>query len=617
MIAYKKSLVDLEPGQKTCIDYDHGRITLPHAEYKSVRPILKKRQGEPEYPQPPYVDPYYGRSYEPYHSRRYGEPYGDPFASHPYAERPYDDHPYGDRPYDRSLYGEPSYGGPPLTSRRYTDRYDVYDQPYEDRYYDPAYKSHPYDPYHPVKRSQSPESESCQVPSTSARLSQASYRPPSPIDSPPRTPSPQEKAASHSPLEEKPPLDRFLDMLSKKVDTKKKSEPVCVSDDLLPHERALQDGKGFSRIVGLAPEPPSNSLTLEDEKKQPSPKETSVERTSEESVLEPYDKIQSLLHSIGLKLSSGEVSKLASRAQEKILCVRSSSSENETPPSGREELLGSRTGSLELDHVHSQSPAKSCSLEPLSKQKKAPIKYDKFLDQQNLEAVKTAQQTLTKTIKSTSTTTPGPKPPPGPPPAHYQHPSPPLNWPLGVVSQTIPTQSITSNIVDASTPPVTSPQPRPGLPPGPPPGPPPRRPALQPPGPPPGPPPQHTPGQLPLVPPHVQSGLPFMELPNRAPLPRTSSFLQPLQPTATLTSPSVSSILSSANSDKSAISTTVARCLKVIETVKSLSVPPSVKPSKSVQFSLPTESPTVSWPSSVETEEGIKAKQKEKVRIKK
>lgn len=51
----------------------------------------------------------------------------------------------------------------------------------------------------------------------------------------------------------------------------------------------------------------------------------------------------------------------------------------------------------------------------------------------------------------------------------------------------------------------------------------------------------------------------------------------------------------------------MARCLKVIETVKSLAVQSPAKPVKSVQFSLPTEPPLV------ETEDDIKLKQKEKV----
>ncbi|XP_018530342.1 uncharacterized protein LOC108882367 isoform X2 [Lates calcarifer] len=394
MIAYKKSLVDidprgLDPGQRTCIDYDHGRIAMPLTEYKPVRSILKKRPDGSEYhhrPPQPYDDPYYDRPYSPYQDRRYSDHYGDLYASRPYTDRPYD-RPYSDRPYESRLYGEPPYVGPPSASHRYTDRYDVYDEPYDDRYYDPAYADRPYsDAYRPIKRSQSPEphgpSPSSQSASSSqpslthavaTSSSQPSFRPPSPTEPPPRSPSPKLKNTTprQSPPAEKPPLDRFLDMLNKKVDAEKKSAPIHLQDDLLPHERALQDGGGFSRIVGLTQEQPRSSQAIKEEKVQQSPKRSSVERTSEEPKIktEPYDKIQSLLRTIGLKLSTGDVSKLASRAQEKIYSPKSSSTERETLSSSREELRTSRTSSVESDHIHSPSPVRSSSLEPLSRHK--------------------------------------------------------------------------------------------------------------------------------------------------------------------------------------------------------------------------------------------------------
>ncbi|KAE8280919.1 hypothetical protein D5F01_LYC21488 [Larimichthys crocea] len=63
MIAYKKSLVDVDPGQRTCIDYNHGRITVPLTEYKPVRSTLKKQpEGHLSHL---YDDPYYDRPYSP------------------------------------------------------------------------------------------------------------------------------------------------------------------------------------------------------------------------------------------------------------------------------------------------------------------------------------------------------------------------------------------------------------------------------------------------------------------------------------------------------------------------------------------------------------------------
>uniref|UniRef100_A0A8C2YWZ2 U1-type domain-containing protein n=1 Tax=Cyclopterus lumpus TaxID=8103 RepID=A0A8C2YWZ2_CYCLU len=386
MIAYKKSLVDIDPGQRTCIDYDHGRIAVPLTEYKPVRSILKKRPDGPDYlhSSQPYEGPYYEQPYSPYPDRRYIEHPVDPFASRPYT----------DRPYETRLFGEASYGGLPAASQRYTDRYDVYDEPYEDHNYDPAYADRPYkDPYRLVQRSQSPQphdplpySQPSQVPSASTQpslmntaatsSSQPSLRPPPPTEPPHRSPSPtlENTTPRQAPPAVKQPLDRFLDMLNKKVDAEKKSEPVHVNDDLLPHERALQDGSGFSCIVGLAQEQPSSSLALEGKNTQLSPKRSSVERTSEEPKdnTEPYVKIQSLLRTIGLKLSTGDVSKLASRAQEKLYSPKSSSSERETLLSSTEERQRSRTGSVELDHIYSPSSTRSSSLEPLSRSKAAP-----------------------------------------------------------------------------------------------------------------------------------------------------------------------------------------------------------------------------------------------------
>ncbi|XP_029376539.1 uncharacterized protein LOC115055158 isoform X2 [Echeneis naucrates] len=619
MIAYKKSLVDIDPraldsGQRTCIDYNHGRIAIPLTEYKPVRSILKKRPEGPEYhhlPPQPYDNPYYDRPYSPYGDRQYSERYGGPYASRPYADH------YSDHLYESHLYAEPSYGGPPSTTHRYTDRYDVYDEPYDDHYCDSAYADRPYDDsYRPEKVSHSPEPHGPSTSSQSAAstqsslthsghsgatsTSQATFRPPSPTEPPPKSPSPKSKIAMprHSPPTEKPPLDRFLDMLNKK-----NSEPVQIADDLLPHERALQDGGGFSRIVGLTQEQPSR--TLEGEKKQQSPKRSSVERTNEDSksMTEPYDKIQTLLRTIGLKLSTGDVSKLASRAQEKIYSTKSSSTEREIFSSPKEELRTKKTGSVESDHIHSPSPVRSSSLEPLNRHKPV-LDYEGFLDQQELEVLKKAQelQKLTKTIGSTSSSS-SPKPPPGPPPAQYHHPPIPTNWSLGVPNQISPEENSPDPAIDIST--ASQPLQRFGFSPGPHPVPPPRHSVQSPPGPPPGPLPRR-PTQPPCTP---HSVLTFIGQTTTGP---SIDSCNPFQPSATVTpSPATSSTTSD---DQSAISTTVARCLKVIETVKSLAAHPTAKPVKSVQFSLPTESPSASIPqTSAETEDDIKAKQKEKL----
>lgn len=634
MIAFKKSLVDvdprgMDPGQRTCIDYDHGRISVPLTEYKPVRSILKKRPDGLEYlHRPPhlYDDPYYDRSYSPYQDRRYADQYTDPYVSRPYPDRPYGGLPYADRPYESRVCGDIPYSGPSSASSRYTDRYDVYDEPYDDRYFDPVYaERRSDDSFRPVKQSHSPEphgpstSESERDPTVKSvsslaqtaatSSSQPPFRPPSPAEPPPRSPSPKLKSTTtrESPPAAKQPLDRFLDMLNRKVDAEKKSEPAYVNDDLLPHERALQDGGGFSRIVGMAQEQTTRSLSLEREKNQ-----SSVERKKSEepqNKAEPYDKIQSLLRTIGLKLSTGDMSKLAIRAQEK---------EREALSSSGEGLGRGRTGSVESENVHSPSPARSSSLEPLSKQK---VMYEGFLDQQELGALKKAQQMLSLaknmgTLPSNSSPT---NTPPGQPP--------PINWPLGVTTQIPPAQSSTASNMDIRASPVSDqPLQKIAAPPGPPPGPPPRRPGQAPlglpPGPPPGPPPQRPgqpPGPPPGLPPHHHLGLPPF---TTAPFIDQSSGALPLNssnPTASTLTTTVSSspVTQSSATDQSSITPTVARCLKVIETVKSLASQPSAKsakPVKSVQFSLPTETLSASiLQMSVETDDDIKTKQKEKV----
>ncbi|XP_054880618.1 uncharacterized protein LOC129355092 [Poeciliopsis prolifica] len=154
---------------------------------------------------------------------------------------------------------------------------------------------------------------------------------------------------------------------------------------------------------------------------------------------------------------------------------------------------------------------------------------------------------------------------------------------------------------------ATHPHPRLLRPPGPPPGPPPRRQAQHPPGPPPGPPPQRPAGIPPFTTGSTHTVLPFIGLASPASAASGATSLQPaLTPTVTPVTSSPSSC------DQSPMSTTVVRCLNLIETVKSLSIPPPVKPVKSVQFSLPSVSFSSS-PPSLETDDDIKAKQKEKL----
>lgn len=498
MIAFKKSLMDPrgpEPRQRTCIDYDHGRIANPLAELAPVRSILKKRPEDPEYPRrlpPAYDEPYYDRP-RPHLRDCYPDGYAGAFA----GERPYDS-----RPYDQVSYQSSSAAG-----RHYADRYDVYEQPYDDPCHEPTYADRP--PRGPY----APEAPSASAPSSLP----TTFGPPPPAPPLSKSPSPGRADA-------KPPLDRFLDMLQKKAVPESRPEPVPANDQRLPHERALEDGKGFSRIAGLAGGSPSGRVGADDENESP----------PAESKTASYSQIQTLLRTIGLKLSTADVAQLADSA-------------SEASSGAREGWEQPRRLQADAIPSHAEAPVRSRGVS----------EYEEFLDQQELEMLKKARelQDLTKTMASASST---PRPPPGPPPARYRHPSPPLNWPLGISS------------------PLAA---RGRLPPGPPPGPPPRRP----------------PGQPPFAAPSEHAK------PRVAPALRSSG--------ARGTSPSVT-----AGEERSDISTTVAKCLKVIESAKSLAAATAAKTLKSVQFSLPPESATTSGPAGSPEQVGdVKSRQTEKV----
>ncbi|KAM8852641.1 uncharacterized protein znf318 [Synchiropus picturatus] len=396
MIAYKKSLVDFsgpEPGHKTCIDYDHGRVAVPLTEYKQVRPILRRRPVDhPEYH---YRSPYLFQ--EPYY-RPYSDPYTDPYRV-------------------SRLSTKEAYDHNPPSSHRYNDRYDVYDEPYDSRYHDSAYVD-PQGHVAPDRSLDGPvlSSQSVLENAASSILASRSFKPPSPRTRSPRSPSPQRSSTTLA----NPPLDHFLVMLGRKA-ADSKHQPAA-EDGLLPHERAVEDGRGFSRIVGLTPDQSSNTSLADVTQKQPTP-EDAPNMDDEESKAEPYHKIQNLLRTIGLKLSSGEMSKL-----EKEPSPKSSSREREV-------------------------------------QVKV-SKHDEKID-------------VPKKVNKTSGT---PMPPPEPPPANYSHPPIPAGWPLlrGPASPSFAATEIPPASRAPPGPPPGPPPPRrpeqpvARTPPGPPPGPPPR-----------------------------------------------------------------------------------------------------------------------------------------------
>ncbi|XP_026536617.1 zinc finger protein 318-like isoform X1 [Notechis scutatus] len=184
-------------------------------------------------------------------------------------------------------------------------------------------------------------------------------------------------------------------------------------DFLLPHERASQDGSGFSRILGIlgvmadsnnmeekkrnsfpddledeekflygdddddcnTSSPSPQKLTLSDEKesvsqKVGSPPPSAVKPKPLDESRPEYEKIHSLLKTIGLDIGVAEIGKLAARTQERLHGKKSSRSPDRySVASSKAEMWERRrnrseTYSPESNQKHSLSPTGSY---PLSK----------------------------------------------------------------------------------------------------------------------------------------------------------------------------------------------------------------------------------------------------------
>lgn len=179
------------------------------------------------------------------------------------------------------------------------------------------------------------------------------------------------------------------------------------SDFLLPHERASQDGSGFSRILGMMADSTSaqekrrrSFPDIEDEEKYlygddeddsntnlpstenltmsgkepvsqkpsspPSPTQLLKPDTSEESRPE-YEKIHDLLKTIGLDIGVAEIGKLAARTQERLHGKKTSrspdrpSAVSRKPDSREMRRSRSNTRSPEANQKRSLSPSGSFS----------------------------------------------------------------------------------------------------------------------------------------------------------------------------------------------------------------------------------------------------------------
>lgn len=694
MIARRKAMVamesrggmmDMRPMEKTCIDYDHGRIAVPITEYKPMKSILKKHTENvsgplfPIKPEPHDHDQY-----------RYNPPTLDHIQSFDSPEHShllytqtsskkayYDEQPYEQTSAQHNFYQSQSH----QTHHTPVNTGSTYQSPTSQlnpNQLPPAQLTpHQTLPSQPPPHQSSP-SQPClsQTPLNQSPFHQITPRPPSPGQplASKHSPPPSQKSAHDEKHNLTTQISRFLNILNKGVDASLLSTVVkeaqdekpfmaektpdeydsCRTtdhsqDDLLPHERAIQDGSGFSRIVGMAQEQYSGSAYQketslnEDEKflyrgKAPASDEEhykrssgSVERLKQDregksptretregskSRPEHFEKIQSLLRTIGLNVDSAEVSKLADRTQKRLYgkCESSSSELSDRErghlSSRRQDRRRSRTGSTDSERLKSISPVGLSSQEPYSGHKPS-SEYGGFLDREEEEALEKARQmqSLTKTVRKTPDQTIPTTPNPIPVTSsfsHYPHQLPvtsylsmEYNWHSGTSSQYPMPPSSTDPSLCHEAPVTYNPA---GYPP-----------YVMPVG--------HPPN-------HATHYYRQHEPPPVGSPPISSYLLHPLTGASTVSSTSLTSplqvntqvTLSAPTSD--AATTSISRCLKVIETVKNeieQKELPKVLP-KVVQFSLPPTEATQLHATSTKdkqassgTEDDIKAKQKKRL----
>ncbi|XP_072848287.2 zinc finger protein 318 [Pogona vitticeps] len=219
--------------------------------------------------------------------------------------------------------------------------------------------------------------------------------------------------------------------LTPKEHTELTSEPVDWQNDfLLPHERASQDGSGFSRILGMmadsTQEKRRRSLPddIEDEEKflygdyeddsdtnspcapkvaqnagkepvrqkanSPPPPLPSVKADISEEPRPEYEKIHDLLKTIGLDIGVAEIGKLAARTQERLHGKKPSRSpdhhvvSSHKPESQERRRSRSNTLSPESSRKHSLSPPGSFpQSKDMSSLSKSDHKTHKTLRQDN------------------------------------------------------------------------------------------------------------------------------------------------------------------------------------------------------------------------------------------
>lgn len=185
-------------------------------------------------------------------------------------------------------------------------------------------------------------------------------------------------------------------------------------DDLLPHERAMEDGSGFSRILCLAsqeplkltgqqeekithaslaaetnanqygrlPEHPVTSVVSvqlkENSKPGVTPDEPTPPAAGKEKEKEQYfDKVQNLLKAIGLNLNSSEVTQLTDRMKERLYGTKTREASSESK--GSERSSGpqrGRTHSADSDPVQSAKRARQEDYRSQSSHSRHSSEYD-------------------------------------------------------------------------------------------------------------------------------------------------------------------------------------------------------------------------------------------------
>ncbi|XP_036839155.1 uncharacterized protein si:dkeyp-121d4.3 isoform X4 [Oncorhynchus mykiss] len=448
----------VKPMEKTCFDYNHGMAELPTQPKPptDIKPksILKKRSDHvagPLFPMQtelPKAQPLDQRLVE-----QYGYDVETPYKPHS-AQPPYTQTSSQKSYYERSLAGHPV---PDLSAK-----YDPYEQTSREHLSQPSpVRQTPLDPYSsnrpPIRESQENNSNlNTQLARFLNTLNKG-------VDAGLLSAMVKESQEEIAGIQEdssilQKPYCELLDCGDEDQDRDEpctEEEPECPrrgiigervknSDDydnsrnedrLLPHERAIQEGGGFPGILGMmshsqllreserveeedflyggkAPaatekehcEIPGRSDRYRDNKRSCSAR-VPVEETREQDSREKkqhFGKIRSLLQDIGLNLDTSEVTKLADRTQERLYGTKSykhSSSERETKHSSRRGDRHRTTDDSDSKHFRSASPFRSSQREVyLSPQDTS--EYGGFLDPEEEAALERARQmqSLTRTV---------------------------------------------------------------------------------------------------------------------------------------------------------------------------------------------------------------------------